>query len=171
MIVFGWIVELEQAGDLRSVIRRFTFILEVFTSLWKFWCCWVMFVDYFLDFNAYYIDNYIRWIVVLEQAGDLHGVIRSLQLILEVFIKFENLDGYGWVMFVDYFLEFNTCKHSIFVIMIIVLRWIVELEQAGGLHGAIRWFIFILEVFNIFWKFGWIFLSYICWLLFGLQYL
>ena len=54
-----------------------------------------MYVDYFLDFNAYYIDNYIRWIVVLEQAGDLHGVIRSLQLILEVFIKFENLDGYG----------------------------------------------------------------------------
>ena len=53
-------------------------------------------------------------------------------------------------MFVDYFLDFNTCKHSIFVIMIIVLRWIVELEQAGGLHGAIRWFIFILEVFNIF---------------------
>ena len=28
MIVFGWIVELEQAGDLRSVIRRFTFIWE-----------------------------------------------------------------------------------------------------------------------------------------------
>ena len=33
MIVFGWIVELEQAGDLRSVIRRFTFILGVFIIL------------------------------------------------------------------------------------------------------------------------------------------
>ena len=42
----------------------------------------------------YYIDNCIWWIVVLEQAGGLHGVIRSLQLIFGVFIKFENLDGY-----------------------------------------------------------------------------
>ena len=42
------------------------------------------------------------------------------------------------------------CLHSIFVIMIIVLGWIVELEQAGGLHSAIRWFTFILEVFIIF---------------------
>ena len=30
--------------------------------------------------------------------------------------------------------------------LIIVLGWIVEFEQAGGLHGAIRWFTFILEV-------------------------
>ena len=59
---------------------------------------------------------------MLEHAGGLHGVIRSLQLILGVFIKFGNLGGYScWVMFVDYFLDFNTCKHSIFVIMIIVL--------------------------------------------------
>ena len=54
-------------------------------------------------------------------------------------------------MVVDYFLDFNTCKHSIFVIMIIALGWIVELEQAGGLHGVIRRFIFILGVFI---KFG-----------------
>ena len=53
-----------------------------------------MFVCYFLDLY-YYIDNCIGWIVVLEQAGGLHGVIRSLQLILGVFIKFGNLDGYG----------------------------------------------------------------------------
>ena len=101
IIVLGWIVEFKQAGGLHGVISWFTFILEVFTSFWKFGCCWVMFVDYFLGFN--------------------------------------------------------TCKHSIFVIMIIALGWIVELEQAGGLHGAIRWFTFILEVFTIFWKFGWIF--------------
>ena len=105
----------------------------------------------------YYIDNCIRWIVVLKQVGGLHGVIKSLQLILEVFIKFGNLDVYGWVIFVDYFLNFNTCKHSIFMIMIIMLGWIVQLEQAGGLHGAIRQFTFILEVFTIFWKLGWIF--------------
>ena len=47
-------------------------------------------------------------------------------------------------------ISLNTCKHFIFVIMIIVLGRIVELEQAGGLHGAIRWFTFILEVFIIF---------------------
>ena len=93
---------------------------------------------------------------MLEQAGGLHGVIRLLQLILKVFIKFGNLDVYGWIIFVDYFLNFNICKHSIFVIMIIALGWIVELEQTGGLHGAIKWFTFILEVFTIFWKFGWI---------------
>ena len=62
-----------------------------------------------------------------------------------------------WVIFVDYFLNFNTCKYSIFVIMIIALRWIVELEQASGLHGAIRQFTFISKVFTIFLKFGWIF--------------
>ena len=71
---------------------------------------------------------------MLEQADGLHGVIRLLQLTLGVFIKFENLDGYGWVIFVDYFLDFNTCKHSIFVIMIILLGWDVELEQVGGLQ-------------------------------------
>ena len=37
----------------------------------------------------------LEWIIELEQAGGLHGAIRSLQLILRVFIKFENLDGYG----------------------------------------------------------------------------
>ena len=46
--------------------------------------------------------------------------------------------------------------------LIIVLGWIVELEQVGGLHGAMRRFTFILEVYIIFWKFEWIFLSYIC---------
>ena len=108
MIVFGWIVELEQAGDLRSVIRRFTFILGVFIILWKIGH------QYLLAFYICDYDNCIWWIVVLEHAGGLHGVIRSLQLILGVFIKFENLGGYScWVMFVDYFLDFNTCKHSI----------------------------------------------------------
>ena len=32
---------------------------------------------------------------MLEHAGGLHGVIRSLQLILGVFIKFGNLGGYS----------------------------------------------------------------------------
>ena len=36
--------------------------------------------------------------------------------------------------------------------LMIVLGWIVELEQAGGLHGAITWFTFIFEVFIIFLK-------------------
>jgi hypothetical protein len=27
-----------------------------------------------------------------------------------------------------------------------MLWWIVELEQAGGLHGVIRWYMLILEV-------------------------
>ena len=31
--------------------------------------------------------------------------------------------------------------------LIIVLGWIVELEQAGGLHGVIRWFQLLLGVF------------------------
>ena len=109
----------------------------------------------------YYIDNCIGGIVVLEQASGLHDVIRSLQLILWVFIKFGNLDGYGWVIFIDYFLNFNTCKHSIFVIMIIVLGRIVELEQAGGQHSVIRRFIFILKVFNIFKKFGWYWVMFV----------
>ena len=43
------------------------------------------------------------------------------------------------------------------------LCWVVELEQAGDLHGIIRWFKFILGVFVIiFWNYGWILLSYIC---------
>ena len=33
MIVFGWIVELEQAGGLHDAIRQFTFILRVFIIL------------------------------------------------------------------------------------------------------------------------------------------
>ena len=36
--------------------------------------------------------------------------------------------------------------------LMIVLGWIVELEQVGGLHGAIRRFTFIFEVFIIFLK-------------------
>ena len=32
---------------------------------------------------------------MLDQAGGLHSVIRSLQLILRVFIKFGNLGGYS----------------------------------------------------------------------------
>ena len=91
---------------------------------------------------------------MLEQAGSLHGIIRLLQLILKIFIKFGNFDVYGWVIFVYYFLNFNICKHSIFVIMIIALGRIVELEQAGGQHSVIRRFIFISEVFIIFKKFG-----------------
>ena len=83
-------------------------------------------------------------------------------MIFGVFIKFGNLDVYGLVIFVDYFLNFNTCKYSIFVIMIIALRWIVELEQASGLHGAIRRFTFISEVFTIFFlNLDGYFLSYI----------
>ena len=34
---------------------------------------------------------------------------------------FGNFDRYGRVIFVNYFLDFNTCKHFIFVIMITVL--------------------------------------------------
>ena len=46
--------------------------------------------------------------------------------------------------------------------MIIALRWIVELEQASGLHGAIRRFTFISEVFTIFFlNLDGYFLSYI----------
>ena len=82
---------------------------------------------------------------MLKQAGGLHGVIKSLQLILGVFIKLGN-----WVIFVDYYFFSNTYKHSIFMIMIIVLGWIVELKQADGSNGAIRQFTFILEVLIIF---------------------
>ena len=32
--------------------------------------------------------------------------------------------------------------------LIIVLGWIVEFEQASGLYGAIRLFTFIMEVFT-----------------------
>ena len=36
------------------------------------------------------------------------------------------------------------------------------LEQASDLHGDIRWFNIILEVFLILWNCGWILLSYFC---------
>ena len=142
----------------------------MFTSFWNFdvveLCLLITFwTSILISILYYYIDNCIRWIIVLEQTGGLHDVIRSLQLILRVFIKFGNFDGYGWVIFVDYFLDFNTFKRSIFVIMIIVLEWNVELErnveleQAGDLHGVIKRFTFILRVFITFWKFGY------CWVM------
>ena len=86
----------------------------------------------------------------IEASGWLAWCYKVVTIDIESVIKFENLDVYGCVIFVDYFLNFNTCKHSIFVIMIITLGWIVQLEQAGGLHGAIRQFTFILEMFTIF---------------------
>ena len=118
---------LEQAGDLHGVIKRFAFILWVLIIFWKFGCFWVMFFDYFLDFNTCYIDNCIGWIVVLEQVGSLHGIIRLFRLILGVFIKFRNLDEYGWGIFVDFFYlffwVFNTCKHSWFHLKVLKLSF------------------------------------------------
>ena len=57
---------------------------------------------------------------------------------------------------------FNTCKHYILFCWELVLWWVVLLEQAGGLHGNIRWFNIILGVFLIFWNCGWILFSYFC---------
>ena len=43
---------------------------------------------------------------------------------------------------------FNICKYFILWCWWLVLWWVVEMEQAGGLHGVIRWYIFILGVFD-----------------------
>ena len=79
------------------------------------------------------------WVVELEQAGGLHGVIRQFQLILRVFIK---QGKFGWILlsyicliilfFIPIFVSFYI------VMLIIVLWWIFELEQAGSMHGVIR---------------------------------
>ena len=43
-----------------------------------------------------------------------------------------------------------------------MLWWIVELEQAGGLHGVIKWFILILEVLIAVCIFVCLLLSWFC---------
>ena len=54
--------------------------------------------------------------------------------------------------------DFNTCKHSILVIFVIGFVVGCVLEQAGGLHGVIRWFKFILRVSLVSCKCEWNFL-------------
>ena len=95
------------------------------------------------------------WVVVLEQAGGLHGVIRWFKFILGVFYLFliflGIVNGYCWSICDGYYLiVFNTCKHYILFCWKLVLWWVIMLEQTGGLNGDIRWFNIILGVFLIF---------------------
>ena len=95
------------------------------------------------------------WVVVLEQAGGLHGIRRWFKFILGVFYLFliflGIVNGYCWSICDGYYLiVFNTCKHYILFCWKLVLWWVIMLEQTGGLNGDIRWFNIILGVFLIF---------------------
>ena len=60
------------------------------------WCLWLV----------------LWWVVVLEQAGGLHGVIRWFKFILGVFLISCKCE---WNLLIRcneyYFIDFNTCKH------------------------------------------------------------
>ena len=50
----------------------------------------------------------------------------------------------------DYFIFFPIFVCFYIVMLIIILWWIVELEQAGSMHGVISWLTLMLGVSIIF---------------------
>ena len=91
------------------------------------------------------------WVVMLEQAGGLHGIIWQFQYILRVFFFFSfltNVIEYCWLDVMNNILfNLNTCKTLYLWCWKLVLWWITVLGLADGLHGVIRWFKYILGVF------------------------
>ena len=90
----------------------------------------------------------LRWVVVLEQVGGLHDVIRWFKFILGVF-ECAIVNEYCWLDVMNSILyDLNYRKNLYLWWWKLILWWVVVLEQAGGLHGVIRWFKFILGVFE-----------------------
>ena len=97
------------------------------------------------------------WVVVLEQAGGLHGFIRWFKYILGVFFISWKCE---WVLLIrcviNILFDLNTCKTLYLWCWKLDLWWVVVLEQVGGLYGVIRWFKLILRVFFISCKCEWL---------------
>ena len=74
----------------------------------------------------------------------------------ECFSFLANVNEYCWLDVMNSILyDLNYRKTLYLWCWKLILWWVVILEQAGGLHGVIRWFKFILKVFLISCKCEW----------------